>query len=75
LATDRNVAAATQNQAMNALAFLYKQVLEKPLEKRIDAAGRGSNRILSAQAVIPAGSAGNQKPWMAMLNTQIFFSS
>lgn len=27
LATDRNVAAATQNQALNALAFLYRQVL------------------------------------------------
>jgi integron integrase len=37
LATGRNVAAATQNQAMNALIFLYKQVLEQPLEKRIDA--------------------------------------
>ena len=27
LATDRNVAASTQNQALNALVFLYKQVL------------------------------------------------
>jgi integron integrase len=44
LATDRNVAAATQNQAMNALVFLYKQVLEKPLEKRIDAIRASKNR-------------------------------
>lgn len=31
LATHRQVAAATQNQALNALAFLYKRVLGKPL--------------------------------------------
>jgi integron integrase len=38
LATERNVAASTQNQALNALVFLYKRVLEHPLEGRIDAA-------------------------------------
>jgi integron integrase len=32
LAVQRNVAASTQNQALNALVFLYKQVLEQPLE-------------------------------------------
>ncbi|OHX37812.1 integrase [Methylomonas sp. LWB] len=37
LATQRKVASATQNQAMNALVFLYKHVLNKPLTKRIDA--------------------------------------
>jgi integron integrase len=31
LATSRNVAAATQNQALNALVFLYAQVLHRPL--------------------------------------------
>jgi len=31
LATDRNVAASTQNQALNAIVFLYKQVLHKEL--------------------------------------------
>lgn len=31
LATDRNVAASTQNQALHALLFLYKEVLDKPL--------------------------------------------
>ncbi len=31
LAVKGNVAASTQNQALNALIFLYKQVLEKPL--------------------------------------------
>jgi len=32
LATQRNVAESTQNQALNALVFLYKVVLERPLE-------------------------------------------
>ena len=31
LATQRNVAAATQNQALNALVFLYARVLDQPL--------------------------------------------
>jgi hypothetical protein len=32
LAVDRRVVAATQNQALNALVFLYKAVLEKEFE-------------------------------------------
>ncbi len=35
LALDRNVAPATQNQALNALSFLYKVVLERPLGEAI----------------------------------------
>lgn len=37
LAVHGNVAAATQNQAMNALVFLYKRVLNHTLPGRIDA--------------------------------------
>lgn len=37
LAVDLNVAASTQNQALNALVFLYRQVLHQELEGRIDA--------------------------------------
>jgi hypothetical protein len=37
LAVNGNVAAATQNQAMNALVFLYKHVLNQALEGRINA--------------------------------------
>ena len=37
LAVRGKVAASTQNQAMNALVFLYKRVLEKPLDEVIDA--------------------------------------
>lgn len=35
LAMNRNVAPATQNQALNALNFLYKVVLERPLNDSI----------------------------------------
>ncbi len=37
LAVNENVAPSTQNQAMNALVFLYKKVLKQPLEEKIDA--------------------------------------
>lgn len=37
LAITQNVAPATQNQAMNALVFLYKKVLEQPLDEKINA--------------------------------------
>ncbi|WP_456405408.1 integron integrase [Thiolapillus sp.] len=35
LAVERNVAANTQNQALNALVFMYKEVLGKPLNPEI----------------------------------------
>lgn len=44
LAIHRNVAVSTQNQAMNALVYLYKQVLEQPLEHTIDAIRSTKNR-------------------------------
>ncbi len=37
LASEENVAPATQNQAMNALIFLYRRFLKMPLNKEIDA--------------------------------------
>ena len=37
LAVDQNVAASTQNQALSALLFLYRHVLNKELEGPIDA--------------------------------------
>ena len=37
LAVERQVAPSTQNQAMNALVFLYKQVLKDPLDQTINA--------------------------------------
>jgi integron integrase len=45
LAVKKNVAPATQNQAMNALVFLYKRVLKTPLKEEINAvrAGKKTN--------------------------------
>lgn len=37
LAVNKNIAPATQNQAMNALVFLYKKVLKVPLDDEINA--------------------------------------
>ena len=37
LAVDGNVAPSTQNQAMNALVFLYRKVMKKDLDQKIDA--------------------------------------
>ena len=37
LAVEGQVAPSTQNQALNALLFLYGRVLEQPLEERINA--------------------------------------
>jgi integron integrase len=37
LAVNRDIAPATQNQAMNALVFLYKKVLKIPLDQEINA--------------------------------------
>jgi site-specific recombinase XerD len=37
LAVEENVSPSTQNQAMNALVFLYKQVLKKPMDQEINA--------------------------------------
>jgi site-specific recombinase XerD len=36
LATERQVAASTQNQALNALVFLYREVLRKDLDGPIE---------------------------------------
>src|SRR5208282_4465483 len=44
LAVRGKVAASTQNQAMNALVFLYKKVLDKPLDEAIDAV-RGERKV------------------------------
>jgi integron integrase len=46
LAVQKNVAASTQNQAYSALLFLYRHVLEIPLEERIDALRARPSRYL-----------------------------
>jgi len=43
LAVNRNVSKSTQNQAMNALVFLYKHVLRLPFDEKIDAVRSSKN--------------------------------
>jgi integron integrase len=44
LALEGNVAPSTQNQAMNAIVFLYRKVLKQPLDEKIDAVRAPSKR-------------------------------
>ena len=46
LAVNEHVAAATQNQALSALLFLYRQVLCQPLDERIEAIRAKKSRKL-----------------------------
>lgn len=46
LAVNRDVAASTQNQAFNAIMFLYKKVLDMPMELDIRARRSGKGKIL-----------------------------
>jgi len=39
LAVERNVASSTQNQAISAIKFLYKEVLDKPVETGFQCVG------------------------------------
>jgi integron integrase len=46
LAVKENVAASTQNQALNAILFLYKEVLQQELDLRVDAVRAKRSRYL-----------------------------
>jgi integron integrase len=46
LAVGENVAASTQNQALNAILFLYKEVLKQELDLKIDAVRAKRSRYL-----------------------------
>jgi integron integrase len=46
LAVDNNVAASTQNQALSALLFLYRHILNQPLSDSIDAVRARQSRHL-----------------------------
>ncbi len=54
LAVEGRVAPATQNQAMNALVFLYKKVLEVPLTEAIDAV-RAERKVPDAGGAVAQG--------------------
>ena len=46
LAVNENVAASTQNQALNAILFLYKEVLKQELDLQVDAVRAKRSRYL-----------------------------
>jgi integron integrase len=57
LAVKENVAASTQNQALNAILFLYKEVLRQELDLRVDAVRAKRSRyiptVLTKEEVLP----------------------
>lgn len=76
LAVERKVSASTQNQALNALAFLYRSVLKIPLDRFDFRPGRIGKRLPVVLGRIPgslfAGSTGSEVPgcgegiWLAI---------
>ena len=65
LAVRGKVAASTQNQAMNALVFLYRKVLQKPLDEAIDAvrAERKRDQCLRIRERRPARESARARAW------------
>ncbi len=63
LAVDRNVAASTQNQALSAILFLYKEVLEKDIGwlENVERAKRPT-RPLAGGAYLHRGARGIGSP-------------
>ena len=55
LAVNRDVAASTQNQALNAIAFLYKKVLDMPMD--LDIRARRSSKVKRLPTVLSKGEA------------------
>src|SRR5438132_7311179 len=58
LAEKQNVSASTQNQALNALVFLYRQVLQSPLGKMEAFVGRNVRKTFRSltNEEVPVGS-------------------
>ena len=72
LAVERNVAASTQNQALGAILFLYKVVLDRPLERVDDVLRAKKPRRLpvvftreEVRAVLARGRKRCQEPLLA----------
>ena len=69
LATERHVAASTQNQAFNALLFLYRKVLERPLDSIENVVRAKSGRrlpVVYSRAEVQAILRGLEQPYRLM---------
>ena len=76
LAVKRHVAASTQNQALCALIFLYKQVLQLPLDERIDAIrAKRSRRLPTVLTVEEVRSVIQQMSGVHRLIVQLLYGS
>lgn len=76
LAVKRHVAASTQNQALCALIFLYKQVLQLPLDERIDAIrAKRSRRLPTMLTVEEVRSVIQQTSGVHLLIVQLLYGS
>ena len=76
LATDRNVAASTQNQALSAVLFLYRQVLQRELD--IPASGlraRKSGRLPTVLSKGEAQAVISRMSDLPKLMTQLLYGS
>jgi site-specific recombinase XerD len=67
LAIDVRVAPSTQNQAMNALVFLYKHVLKQPLDGEINA--ERAPRRMKLPVVLPRMLKANRRPTQTIADT------
>lgn len=47
LTVNKNVAASTQNQALHAVLFLYKEVLKQDLDLKVDAVRANKSKIFT----------------------------
>ncbi|RLJ03650.1 MAG: hypothetical protein DRP14_04805 [Candidatus Aenigmatarchaeota archaeon] len=74
LAVDKKVSKSTQNQAFNALIFLYRDVLKHPLEGRINAARSRKKQpaCCHEQRGDPAGADGHEWRYSAYGQTPLW---
>ena len=63
LAVERKVSASTQNQAFNAILFLYREVLDQPLENVQAFCAKQSTYLLFLKATDPHG-----RPLLSIVN-------
>lgn len=76
LAVTENVAASTQNQALSALLFLYRYVLEQPLDESIDAVrAKRSQHLPTVLTVAEVQAILQQMSGVPLLIAQMLYGS